>query len=51
VAVAIVATFPALVFPEVLPFVPLVMVLRVSHFAGAEQKRRADCERAQDAFQ
>jgi hypothetical protein len=38
-------------FSKVLPFVPLVVILRVSHFASAEQERRPNCERSQGAFQ
>jgi hypothetical protein len=50
-AVAIVVTLPELMFPEFLPLVPLMVVLRESHFASAEQERRSNCERAQGAFQ
>jgi hypothetical protein len=38
-------------FPEVLPLMPLVVVLRESLFASAEQDRRSNCDRAQGAFQ
>jgi hypothetical protein len=37
--------------PEVLPLVPLVVVLRVNLFASAKQEPRSNCERAQGAFQ
>src|SRR5262245_4288665 len=50
-AVAIKVTLPLLMFPKVLPLMPLVVVLRVSHFASTEQQRRSNCERAQGAFQ
>jgi hypothetical protein len=42
---------PPLMLPEFLPLVPLMVVLRESHFASAEQERRSNCERAQGAFQ
>jgi hypothetical protein len=33
-------------FPEFLPLVSLMVVLRVGQFASAEQERRSNCESA-----
>src|SRR5262245_56392595 len=42
-AVAIVVALTALMVPEVLPLVVLVVVLRISHLASAEQEPRSNC--------